>query len=257
MTLNYAQLIDGISLSVDPSAPADSVTLDSSGRLLVGTSSAPTAATTLVLKGNSGSTLTQGRIHIQREVAPGPGEFLGDINFMDTSDGRAGLIGVARDGGTWIAGSSTPGRLVFNTTADGASSPTERMRINSNGLMSGQAQYIERVFNLLYARLATTGSCNIHGPSCTFTNFDSSEPAFITVSRTTTTATSGYRFIGDGNGRAFTIFLGCGGNPVFVHASKDGDGPEYHSWVLVDEQFVSALGGAPTNATRANLPTTP
>ena len=99
----------------------------------MGTSTAPTAASTLVLKGNSGSSLTQGRIHIQRLSAPGDGDFLGDINFMDTNDGRAGFIGVARDGGTWTAGSSTPGRLVLGTTADGASTPTERMRISANG----------------------------------------------------------------------------------------------------------------------------
>jgi hypothetical protein len=34
-----------------------------------------------------------------------------------------------------------PGRLVFSTTADGASSPTERMRINSDGAARSPLHY--------------------------------------------------------------------------------------------------------------------
>jgi hypothetical protein len=44
-------------------------------------------------------------------------------------------INVLRDGGTWTSGSSQPTRLVFSTTADGASSPTERMRIDRSGFV--------------------------------------------------------------------------------------------------------------------------
>jgi len=60
---------------------------------------------------------------------------IGAIEFC-ASDGtdlatRAASIGVAVDG---TPGSNDmPGRLVFSTTADGASSPTERMRIQSGG----------------------------------------------------------------------------------------------------------------------------
>jgi hypothetical protein len=62
------------------------------------------------------------------------GTFLGRVTF-NGSDGtnfiNAALISAAVDGtpGT----SDMPGRLVFSTTADGASSPTERMRIDSSG----------------------------------------------------------------------------------------------------------------------------
>ena len=42
-------------------------------------------------------------------------------------------INARRDGGTWTAGSSQPTRLEFSTTANGASSPTERMRIDKSG----------------------------------------------------------------------------------------------------------------------------
>jgi hypothetical protein len=39
----------------------------------------------------------------------------------------------SRDGGTWTAGTSQPSRLEFSTTADGAASPTERLRITAAG----------------------------------------------------------------------------------------------------------------------------
>ena len=62
---------------------------------------------------------------------------LGSI-FWQADDGasfpRAASISAAVDGtpGT----NDMPGRLVFSTTADGASSPTERMRIDKDGLVS-------------------------------------------------------------------------------------------------------------------------
>jgi len=63
------------------------------------------------------------------------GDDLGIINFYgyDSSTfSRAAYIKAVVDGGVSGAG-DMPGRLVFSTTADGASSPTERMRIKSAG----------------------------------------------------------------------------------------------------------------------------
>jgi hypothetical protein len=62
------------------------------------------------------------------------GDTLGTIGFLgaDGTDGiRAATISAQVDGtpGT----NDMPGRLVFSTTADGASSPTERMRIDNQG----------------------------------------------------------------------------------------------------------------------------
>jgi hypothetical protein len=62
------------------------------------------------------------------------GDALGELDFIG-SDGtnfvRAALISAAVDGtpGT----NDMPGRLVFSTTLDGSSAPTERMRIDSSG----------------------------------------------------------------------------------------------------------------------------
>ena len=104
--------------------------IDSSGRLLVGTSST-SANTRIVAVGNSFG--GNGRIDIDCDTAtPASGDGLGYLVFGDNTQSSGAFVGAERDGGTW-SGSSKPSRLVFSTTADGASSPTERMRITSNG----------------------------------------------------------------------------------------------------------------------------
>lgn len=107
--------------------------IDSSGRLLVGTSTwSPSAS--IVAQGNSGGSTSRGILYLALGANnPADGTALGHIEFSDSTPGRAATIACQRDGGTWTAGSSHPGRLVFSTTADGASSPTERLRIDSSG----------------------------------------------------------------------------------------------------------------------------
>ena len=133
--------------------------IDSSGRLLVGTSSARsnlfagTLATNLLLEGTSfapsaaafvrnetsgsGSAVVLGR---SRGTANG-------ANTVVTADDGLGLISYQGADGTNLVEAARisaavdgtpgtndmPGRLVFSTTADGASSTTERMVIKSNG----------------------------------------------------------------------------------------------------------------------------
>jgi hypothetical protein len=152
------------------SAPAaqtgfsEKVRIDSSGRLLVGTSSASNqnnaggasareakayifnanATTTerISLAINSGSANASGasinlnktRATTDTHTVVQSGDLLGEIRFQG-SDGtyyvQGARIEAAVDG---TPGSQDmPGRLVFSTTADGASSPTERMRIKNYG----------------------------------------------------------------------------------------------------------------------------
>jgi hypothetical protein len=62
------------------------------------------------------------------------GDYLGEILFLGADgadDRRAASIRAVVDGTP--GANDMPGRLVFSTTADGASSPTERMRITSTG----------------------------------------------------------------------------------------------------------------------------
>jgi hypothetical protein len=105
------------------------------GRVLVGTSSTSGAAK-LQVQGYVGDDNGLGLLALRvGSSSPANGSSIGRIDFNDSTDSRGASIGVERDGGTWGA-SSKPSRLVFSTTADGASSPTERMRISQAGITS-------------------------------------------------------------------------------------------------------------------------
>jgi hypothetical protein len=111
--------------------------IDSSGRLLVGTS------TTIDSDSNR-------RVHIAHT---GPADIcIGRSDGNADVDSRLGSLRFySYAGSTWQAGAlieaiqdaasgnnDKPTRLVFSTTADGASSPTERMRIAQNGVITIQ-----------------------------------------------------------------------------------------------------------------------
>ena len=111
------------------------VRIDSSGRLLVGTSST-SSSSAAVFQGNSASSTADAIIRLARgTTSPANGDLLGTIIFTDSGHGDAAYFYAQRDGGTWNTSTSRPSRLVFSTTADGASSPTERMRIASTGAL--------------------------------------------------------------------------------------------------------------------------
>ena len=138
---------------------AEAARIDSSGRLLVGTSSAranfyngantaqiqlegtnfQNAAFAIVCNANSNDKgsliLAKNRgTTVGSNTIVQDGDDLGSIEFQG-SDGaefvQAAAIKAEVDGTP--GANDMPGRLVFSTTADGASSPTERMRINSAG----------------------------------------------------------------------------------------------------------------------------
>ncbi len=137
--------------------------IDSSGRLLVGTSSAiqtvsngfnsssyfslagsATANTNIAANyfannstGASGLSLSKSRNStVGSHAILASGDRIGSISY-NGSDGTAFIeaaqITADVDGTPGL--NDMPGRLVFSTTADGASSPTERMRITSAGLV--------------------------------------------------------------------------------------------------------------------------
>ena len=135
---------------------------DASGRLLVRTSStsgfippgeAFTTAATVQVSGSSSSGASYlqatdtvngdyglgGSVFLNKRPSNntgiGNGHTFGSVYFAgwDTAALRVGAsIKAASDGSTWTSG-SCPSKLVFSTTANAASSPTERMRITQSG----------------------------------------------------------------------------------------------------------------------------
>jgi hypothetical protein len=143
-------------------ANTERVRIDSSGRLLVGTSS--TAQTsTLVLQGRGSATGSAIVRASTTEAVPGDGLGLGSLYFCNSAHATVSGMESVRDGGTWTNGTSHPSRLTFFTTAAGASSPTERLRIDSAGNVGiGTASpsshnSINRLLNIDGATNAKTG----------------------------------------------------------------------------------------------------
>jgi hypothetical protein len=153
--LRITQLGTGNALLVEDSANPDAtpVVIDNSGRIISGhTSSIVTLGTNPVFQlntagagssairwsaNNSGfsSTIAKSRsATIGTYAVVSSGDQIGALNFL-ADDGtdfiQAASIQALVDGTPGL--NDMPGRLVFSTTADGASTPTERMRINSAG----------------------------------------------------------------------------------------------------------------------------
>jgi hypothetical protein len=152
--------------------------IDSSGRLLVGTS---TATNNLRLQQNfgvvyagtanpSGMSLTgyQGTTNFHRPIIDfnrSRGTTNGSMTVVASGDGLGSLIFRGSDGSQFVdaaiieavvdgtpGANDMPGRLVFSTTADGASTPTERMRIDNAG-------------NVYLKVMQVGGTANVHWSS--------------------------------------------------------------------------------------------
>ena len=102
--------------------------IDNSGRLLVGTSSTSADCNSVFL---GSSTSNAALIHLGRATSVSDGSFLGLFDFGDSSQNVYARISASAD--ATPGASDYPGRLVFSTTSDSASSPTERLRINNSG----------------------------------------------------------------------------------------------------------------------------
>lgn len=134
----------------------EAMRLDSSGNMLLGATTARTIAGQVpaFLTERAAATATA----VVRNTADANGPFILTAKSRGATNGSFALVASDDALGTWtFAGSDgtadipaaqiqaavdgtpgandMPGRLVFSTTADGASSPTERMRITNSGLV--------------------------------------------------------------------------------------------------------------------------
>jgi hypothetical protein len=139
---------------------AEAARIDTSGRLLVGTSSArsnffnSTVSPLIQQEGVSGSSrfasITYGTNAEDDPIfilGKHRGASVGGTTVVNSGDGLGKISFQGSDGTEFVEGAAIraevdgtpgandmPGRLVFSTTADGAASPTERMRISNAGL---------------------------------------------------------------------------------------------------------------------------
>jgi hypothetical protein len=162
---------------------------DSGGRLLVGTSTARTLNTVTAALEVEGTSFNGSSISIINNENTANGAFLnfgksrgasvGSNTIVNSGDNIAHILFYGANGsGTNIAAgidiqvdgtpgvNDMPGRIMFSTTADGASSPTERLRIDSSGNVGiGAASDGSRL--LVYGTGAAVNTLNLVSPSNT------------------------------------------------------------------------------------------
>ncbi len=157
--------------------------IDSSGRLLVGTSTARTINGYDVWQGLqlAGATGNEAIVH-ERYSNDGGGAHLffgksrgssvGSYTSVQSGDALGQIVWCGADGTDMGSSAASiravvdgtpgsndmPGRLVFSTTADGASSPTERMRIDNGGSQHNYRPSAGTVINSRTGQSGTSGS---------------------------------------------------------------------------------------------------
>jgi hypothetical protein len=219
---------------------AERARIDSSGRLLVGTSSARSVSSNIVGAG------TNIPLHQVESLLPncasfttnsasvyGPtlhfvksrGSAIGSNNLVNNGDYLGAIAFAGKDGSSvpvnaasivaqvdGIPGANDmPGRLTFSTTADGASSPTERMRIDSAGAVKIGGTNIELNAN---GSADFAGTVNIAGTAYlgTANGVQLHSAGYIATSRTSGTTFLTYQ---TGNSTA-TINFQANGNATFA-----------------------------------------
>ena len=236
--------------------------IDSSGRLLIGTSSSPTTGqgqyARIVAQGYNGDATGGGIISIQRgSAATGSGSALGQISFGDNTGATFATIDCAADG-TVSSASDLPGRLVFSTTADGASSPTERMRITEKGCIhqnfanirsasEGFSQWAAWASNLpaieFYGSSGSYSDCIINS----ITARSASNVFSFFRGWSGNTADREFDLYGDGNGKCDGSWTGGGADYAEYFEWSDGNPDEDDrrgiSVVLDGDQIRPAVDG--------------
>jgi len=134
-TSAYVGMLSGAIYFAD-SGSTERARIDSSGRLLVGTSSY-SGNSAFVIKGGAAQNVGLVDVRYGTTRPTGADVQVSEIRFGSTdftSNSGYANIQCITDGAS-SSDADIPGRLVFSTTADGASSPTERMRIDSGGIV--------------------------------------------------------------------------------------------------------------------------
>ena len=182
--VNYSQIYnDGIGQLIfrTGSGLSERLRIDSSGRLLVGTSSARETSSGndpfVQFERSSGSALV---LSATKNGADAFGPYFALIKSRGTSAGANNLVSSGDEIGSiffygtdgtnpetgaaiqaYVDGTpganDMPGRLVFSTTADGASSPTERMRITQSG---SAAICVDNIASIAALWVASKGTSN-------------------------------------------------------------------------------------------------
>jgi hypothetical protein len=207
---------------------SEAARIDSSGRLLVGTSSAASTSAGNILQSihSSGSSLILGR----NDSSVGDGELIGAVRFFaNDPSGYNQVAAIVCDSEGSHNSNDYPTRLEFYTTADGEGSPTQRMRIDSSGKIRTPAGSSTRIGiddrssagnggNLIISSGGAHGSGNTSGD------------LILATSRGVSGGPTG--------------IIKFGYNDGTNGLDLDGSG----EWMRIDSSGNVGIGGTPTNA---------
>ena len=189
-------------------------TVDSSGRVLVGTSSSTDDVRAVFQSNPTDSTLGGAIALSYTSSSPANGDWLSRIDCTDSSANLAARIIAARDGGTWTAGSSHPARLTFSTTADGNSTPNERMRIDDTGRLFCSGVYDSTTASGANVRVDSNGHIQRSTSSAKYkTDIETLEDSYADA------------------------LLGC--RPVWYRSICEGDNSEHGWWGFIAEEVAA------------------
>ena len=260
----YADSNKGLNFTTNGTSSL-AATIDSSGRLLVGTSSNRTGAAFQIegttfgtslgtITNNSNNTApayfqlikSRGTV-VGSQALVSNGDGLGNVQFVGT-DGTQQIVAASVEGiidGTPGA-NDMPGRLVFSTTADGASSPTERFRIDSSGTSTftsaaSTAPFIAKISTSEVARIDGSGRLLVGTSSAT----NVGGAARLLQLEATSAGTQGQSILVNGGTSA-------GNAPVFILGRSRGTTLSSTTAVAQDDtlgylQFVGANGSDLSN----------
>ena len=191
--------------------------IDSNGQLLVGTTTAGANVRAVFQGYNGGGENFQARVQFQTNQATNltAQSHLANLLFTNASSSLGARIDVKADA-NWGTG-SYPSRIEFGTTPSGANTPTERLRIKSNGQVdiasnnyaSGHADTKLRVGTESGSSQATAviGSADQNIPALIITNWDGSTTTNKNVIRFDNSGRGTYEIGGVGGANAFAITI--------------------------------------------------
>jgi hypothetical protein len=224
-------------------AGSERLRIDSSGRILVGTSSVRTFPSNLsgLLQVES-TNVNSSALGLTNNQNTGSGPYfifgksrgssVGSNTVVQTNDQLGSIWFTGTDGSQSVIGASIrafvdgtpgaddmPGRLEFSTTADGASSPTERLRIDKGG----------NVILATASTLFTPWSYNNTSANAANVYIDASG-----VFRRSTSSIKYKTNVETLQDRYADALLGC--RPVWYQSTCNGDNPDWGWWGFIAEE---------------------
>ena len=206
---NADQLNFGSNGPITFSTGTERARIDSSGRLLVGTSSATGTPLFTVSGAATGSNTAV--MSLAHKAAVTSGAQLGQLNFTGPASDNLSFARISAYADGTPSGTSTPGYLSFRTAPSGTTSPVERVRISSDGSFYVQDVYNTTTINAANVEVNSNGRLRRSTSSAKYkTNVQTLEDSYADA------------------------ILNC--RPVWYQSLCNGDNPDHGHWGFIAEE---------------------